>query len=150
MSIFCTSTKLKEDSTSISCAFLKLFATCLPFFTMTEPEFSINIYNAAYYELDFVKQIGENKILKDPEVVKISLYRYEKLWLPFLHNFSKDQQNDLDVLPPLDVHWIWHTHMLAPTQYESDCRQQGVNFTNILRGAFSYKSLSSSFSVLTF
>jgi hypothetical protein len=94
------------------------------------PEFSINIYNAAYYELEFVKQIQDNQILKEPEVIKISLYRYEKLWLPFLHNFSKDSQNDLEVLPPLDVHWIWHTHMLSPIQYESDCRQHGYRKFN--------------------
>ena len=24
----------------------------------------------------------------------------------------------LDVIPPLDVHWIWHCHMLSPVHYQ--------------------------------
>jgi len=23
--------------------------------------------------------------------------------------------------PPIDVHWVWHCHMLAPYNYERDC-----------------------------
>ena len=25
--------------------------------------------------------------------------------------------------PPLDVHWVWHVHMLAPVQYRTDCAE---------------------------
>lgn len=28
---------------------------------------------------------------------------------------------DLNIVPPLDVHWVWHTHMLAPQHYQKDC-----------------------------
>jgi hypothetical protein len=28
----------------------------------------------------------------------------------------------LDFAPPVDVHWVWHVHMLAPVQYRADCQ----------------------------
>ena len=33
---------------------------------------------------------------------------------------SEDYETDLAFLPPLDVHWVWHVHMLAPVQYAQD------------------------------
>ena len=33
---------------------------------------------------------------------------------------SEGPQSDLDFLPPLDVHWVWHVHMLAPLSYSRD------------------------------
>ncbi len=44
-------------------------------------------------------------------------FRYESLWLPLL---AKHPDDDLE--PPLDVHWIWHCHMLSPQAYRADCR----------------------------
>lgn len=28
-------------------------------------------------------------------------------------------------MPPLDVHWVWHTHMLSPRRYQTDCMALG-------------------------
>ena len=28
---------------------------------------------------------------------------------------------DLQYSPPMDIHWVWHVHMLAPVQYNKDC-----------------------------
>ncbi len=30
--------------------------------------------------------------------------------------------HDTNVVPPLDVHWVWHCHMLRPTKYREDCQ----------------------------
>lgn len=46
--------------------------------------------------------------------------RYEKCWIPFLAHHSAGPHTDLDFLPPLDVHWVWHLHMLAPLRYRED------------------------------
>lgn len=46
--------------------------------------------------------------------------RYEKLWLPLLAGLPPHQVTDQ--VPPLDIHWVWHCHLLSPRQYESDCR----------------------------
>lgn len=47
-------------------------------------------------------------------------FRYEKYWIPFILNNSPNYETDLEWLPPLDVHWAWHVHMLAPRVYTRD------------------------------
>uniref|UniRef100_A0A914CAN7 Uncharacterized protein n=1 Tax=Acrobeloides nanus TaxID=290746 RepID=A0A914CAN7_9BILA len=37
------------------------------------------------------------------------------------HFLKYAEDPDLDILPPLDVHFIWHTHMLRPLEYRKDC-----------------------------
>ena len=38
------------------------------------------------------------------------------MWLPLLAKYP-----DEDLEPPLDIHWIWHCHMLSPQTYRNDC-----------------------------
>ena len=45
----------------------------------------------------------------------------EKYWMPFLAKHSSTMAGDLKFAPPLDIHWVWHVHMLAPVQYNKDC-----------------------------
>lgn len=51
-----------------------------------------------------------------PKVLKGSLYRYEKYWLPFAASHTKKT-----VIAPLDIELIWHMHMMHPKYYEQDC-----------------------------
>jgi len=44
-----------------------------------------------------------------------AIRRYEQCWLPLA---ARHQSETL--CPALDVHWVWHCHMLAPYNYESD------------------------------
>ena len=53
--------------------------------------------------------------------MNIYLHRYENLWLPLLSQVSNGPNEDLLYLPPTDVHWLWHVHMLSPTSYAKDC-----------------------------
>ena len=46
--------------------------------------------------------------------------RYEECWVPFIKQHSAGPDSDLDFLPPLDVHWAWHVHMLAPVAYRKE------------------------------
>ena len=32
-----------------------------------------------------------------------------------------DKVDGMKLIPPLDVGWIWHVHMLAPVMYHEDC-----------------------------
>ncbi len=48
--------------------------------------------------------------------MKNAIRRYETCWLPLVA-----EHNGKEVAPPLDVHWVWHVHMLAPYYYEKDC-----------------------------
>ena len=47
--------------------------------------------------------------------------RYEKFWLPLLAEISSGPESDWAWCPPVDVGWVWHTHMLAPVTYNMDC-----------------------------
>ena len=41
--------------------------------------------------------------------------------MPFLAKNSTSMAKDLEFAPPLDIHWVWHVHMLCPVQYNKDC-----------------------------
>ena len=78
------------------------------------------------YELDFLQDIdGRGQLFYDPEFIKNAWRRYEKCWLPFVQGHS-----DGDVAPPLDVHWVWHVHMLAPCKYVQDLAAAGSRVLN--------------------
>ena len=68
---------------------------------------SVDLKSSAVHAIEFLKRVRRIKSLKNPEVLKVASYRYEKFWIPLLNKFSKDVTNDLDYLPPVDVHWIW-------------------------------------------
>ena len=36
---------------------------------------------------------------------------------------SQSYVEDLEFSPPLDIHWVWHVHMLAPQHYQHDLLQ---------------------------
>ena len=42
--------------------------------------------------------------------------RYEVLWLQLMKKIKKSKDRE-KLSPPLDIYWIWHVHMLNPTQY---------------------------------
>ena len=44
------------------------------------------------------------------------ILRYEKHWMPFLAEVSSSIETDLNFCPPIDIHWVWHVHMLAPVR----------------------------------
>lgn len=85
---------------------------------------SPNLIKSALFELDFLKTIDDNAHLYyEPDFVRRSVYRYENYWLPFLAKVSSGPATDSDFVPPLDIHWVWHVHMLAPVAYSQDCHQ---------------------------
>ena len=86
-----------------------------------DSKLNISLSIQSKWEWDFLQHISKNKTLKKPEVIERAIYRYEKYWLPFLANISSNGLEDLCYLPPLDVHWVWHVHMLSPTKYTKDC-----------------------------
>ena len=82
----------------------------------------LNLKDACIWELDFLRIIDLNRhIFYNEEFLKVSVRRYEKYWLPLLATLSDSNVEDLKYAPPLDVHWVWHVHMLAPVQYRMDC-----------------------------
>jgi hypothetical protein len=84
--------------------------------------FKLDLLKAAIYELDFLKEVDYHQFLYDEHFVHAAVIRYEKLWLPFLADISKNVDTDTKYCPPLDIHWVWHVHMLSPVAYQADCQ----------------------------
>ena len=79
---------------------------------------SIDLAEQAQYHLAFLKTVSNVPKLHEDAFLRNAARRYEVLWLPLL---AKHPQDDLE--PPLDVHWVWHCHLLSPRAYHKDCRQ---------------------------
>ena len=87
-----------------------------PVFKEAEIGISVDLVQAAKWQLAFLKEVDKYPCLYSGYSVKNAILRYERYWLPLA------AENDgKDICPPLDVHWIWHVHMLAPYFYEKDC-----------------------------
>ena len=71
------------------------------------------------YELDFLQNVDSNPWLSDNNVIRNAVRRYERCWLPLIAEAGDLAAESL--APPLDVHWVWHCHMLSPYNYERDC-----------------------------
>lgn len=77
---------------------------------------SINLVDAAVHQLDFLRKVDKHPELYSGAAVTNAIRRYETIWLPLAAKHPKES-----LVPPLDVHWVWHCHMLAPYYYEKDC-----------------------------
>jgi hypothetical protein len=96
----------------------------------------INFKDACNHELDFLKHIDSSRDkYYDADYVDVSIRRYEKYWLPLLAELTtstedktettsnrKSEGGKLKYVPPIDIHWVWHVHMLAPVSYIKDCK----------------------------
>lgn len=84
---------------------------------------------AVKHELDFLNNIdARGKQFYDEHFIRNALRRYEAFWIPLVAKLSSSdpEWDDLQVAPPLDVHWVWHVHMLAPAQYKHDLKNNSV------------------------
>jgi hypothetical protein len=76
--------------------------------------------------------------------LKEALRRYERLWLPLIAaqagsgsngQQQPQQQGYSQLVPPLDVAFLWHLHRLQPGLYEEDCQQLKGRDGKSLKGA---------------
>lgn len=94
--------------------------------------FSVNLEQQSLYHIQFLKAVDENPLLKDPNILRRALYRYERFWLPLAAEHQKDKLS-----APLDIEWIWHCHMLCPTAYVKDCNAiVGITVDHALKSEF--------------
>jgi len=83
-----------------------------------EPALSINLEpQTLRHELDFLRTVNQSPHLSHPHVIVNAVRRYERCWLPL----AAEAGGTESLCPPLDVHWIWHCHMLSPYHYQQDC-----------------------------
>jgi hypothetical protein len=79
--------------------------------------------------------------------LKEALRRYERLWLPLIasqagpstastgNGQQQQQQGYSQLVPPLDVAFLWHLHRLQPGVYSEDCQQMKGRDGKSLQGA---------------
>ncbi|XP_064099104.1 uncharacterized protein LOC135210199 isoform X2 [Macrobrachium nipponense] len=77
----------------------------------------VNLVRAAKRLLSFLATVDEHKALYQGPLVSAALRRYEECWLPLVARGGESE----GCAPPLDVHWVWLVHMLAPQHYHQDC-----------------------------
>ena len=77
---------------------------------------SVDLVDAARKQLVFLREVDKHPDLYSGDLVRKAIRRYEQLWLPLAA-----EHHGKEIAPPLDVHWVWHVHMLAPYYYEKDC-----------------------------
>eukprot|EP00892_Ulva_mutabilis_P007881 jgi/Ulvmu1/5465/UM023_0001.1 len=71
-------------------------------------------------EHQFLRHVDEaGDILYDEEVVRLSVLRYEHLWMPAVAALP----DGAVLVPPLDIAFVWHCHVLCPTRYFSDWQE---------------------------
>jgi len=88
---------------------------------VVEPTISVNLEPPTLrHQLDFLRAVSEMRFLSDPDVISNAVRRYEQCWLPLA---AAESGSESSLSPPVDVHWIWHCHMLAPYDYQRDCLQ---------------------------
>ena len=87
--------------------------------TFDKISFSVDLVKACRRELDFLDDVDRHRALTtDGPVVRRAIRRYETCWLPLAAGHQKDT-----LAPALDVHWVWHCHMLAPFSYAADVKR---------------------------
>ena len=87
-----------------------------PQFTEDKIKISLDLVDASRKQLEFLKTIDKCPQLHATPIIQNAIRRYEQFWLPLAAEVEGK-----DMAPPLDVHWVWHCHMLAPYFYEKDC-----------------------------
>ncbi|XP_022802893.1 uncharacterized protein LOC111340328 [Stylophora pistillata] len=79
----------------------------------------IDFVEAALNELQFLRVVDQYPTLFQGALFKNALRRYEMLWLPL---FKSNNLDGRELQAPLDVEWVWQTHILDGGFYEEDCR----------------------------
>ena len=86
---------------------------------------SPDMVEAAKRYVDTLKLIHQNVNLKSNAVIRNAIWRYEVFWLPMVSKIQRKTEwnavKKTQLIPPLDVYWIWICHMLSPKQYQMDC-----------------------------
>ena len=95
------------------------------------------------HHLDFLREVdARGALFYDADFVANSVRRYELFWVPLalatVEVDSSSCSGEEDIMPPLDVHWVWHVHMLAPRAYARDIKAATASTSTSSR-LFNYK-----------
>ena len=83
-------------------------------------KFAVNLLDSAFDQIDFLRDVDTCGLLYSGKYLHQALYRYEKFWIHFYMSLDQKGKNVHKYYPPLDIAWVWHCHMLCPTEYAKD------------------------------
>jgi hypothetical protein len=89
----------------------------------TSVKFGVDLVEASKAEYDFLLEVQSLDYLRNDDVLRHAIRRYEMFWLPLVANQSESTQSEY-LHPPIDIAWVWHCHMLAPQKYAEHCKSQ--------------------------
>ena len=76
----------------------------------------IDLVTAAQAEYEFLRMVDEYPGLSREPVIRNTIYRYKQYWLPLVADYG-----EIFLPAPLDIEWVWHCHILNPSQYRINC-----------------------------
>ena len=79
---------------------------------------SVDLKQAIVDHLSYLREYYSHPECLQKQAREYAIYRYEVFWLPLLA-----ENTELGIVPPLDIHFVWHTHMLSPIAYATDCER---------------------------
>ncbi|CAJ1400927.1 unnamed protein product [Effrenium voratum] len=83
----------------------------------------VDLVRAAVYMIDFLNEVDRYPCLyANHAVLQRAIHRYHNIWLPLLAGVDGP-----DLVPPLDVEWVWHLHMLCPQKYLAHVQRAPVH-----------------------
>ncbi|WOL12203.1 glycine-rich domain-containing protein 2 [Canna indica] len=85
---------------------------------------SVDLVNLARRHLSFLRSFAASPVLHHPPTVARAVRRYDQLWMPLISELAQAAPPSAPptLLPPLDVHWVWHCHCLDPAgSYRDYC-----------------------------
>ena len=80
---------------------------------------SCDIVSTSRHYVAFLKRYRNlSPPVTDPVLLKNAVLRYEHCWLPLVA-----ERRSNECLPPWDVYYVWHLHMLIPQNYKRYCER---------------------------
>ncbi|KAF7727266.1 hypothetical protein EC973_007879, partial [Apophysomyces ossiformis] len=74
--------------------------------------------HACHYYLSLINRFTETTKNMTEQQLRIYLVRAEDRYIGWIKNIRKMQSHN--IIPPIDVAYLWHTHMLSPFRYYED------------------------------
>ena len=92
-----------------------------PILSIEMADFSVDLVASSRAHVAFLRRVHAAGVsLQRPSAE--SVRRYRELWLPLLASrATAELALAEDLVPPLDIAWLWHTHRLAPRAYRRAC-----------------------------
>lgn len=81
---------------------------------------SIDLISAAKHLLGFLKIVSGLPHLYGGASAASAIRRYHDFWMPLVT--ERDLLNEKDLVPPLDIQWVWLCHCLRQKAHQHNCK----------------------------